>query len=458
MKNENSFIIFVVSTGEHSEILKASLSSIPDCLIRPFPGTGKSDGVEVMREADLILLDPQAIEIPPSEWIAMIRTVSHESEIVLLLPHHDITIDVEMMKIGAYGYISKPPVPDELLRLVTGLKDKRENERENRAMIEALGSSRAQTIISHSMEMEKVLSMAARAAKSESTVLIQGESGTGKELIARAIHLFGPRKSKPFIPVNIAALPENLIESELFGHIKGSFTGALHDRTGRFSLADGGTLFIDEIGEVPPGIQVKLLRVLQFSSYERVGENTPKDTDVRIIAATNRDLEKEVQKGQFRADLFYRVNVVPVIIPPLREHRSDIPYLVEFFIKKYSQKNKKHLKGITMEAMARIMRYPFPGNVRELENVIERGIVLSRGEYLTETDIFLPAEETATSKAGAPSGTYEEILFAFEKDFLGQVLERNSGNKSAAARELGINERRLRYRLKVLDMENPQKP
>ncbi|HOX92072.1 MAG TPA: sigma-54 dependent transcriptional regulator, partial [Spirochaetales bacterium] len=321
--------------------------------------------------------------------------------------------------------------------------------------VEALGESRAQTIISHSMEMEKVLSMAARAARSDSTVLIQGESGTGKELVARAIHLFGPRKNKPFVPVNIAALPENLIESELFGHIKGSFTGAMNDRTGRFALAHGGTLFIDEIGEVPPGIQVKLLRVLQFGSYERVGENAAKESDVRIIAATNRDLEAEVRAGRFRADLYYRVNVVPVTIPPLREHRSDIPYLVEFFIKKYSLKARKSLKGITLEAMARIMRYPFPGNVRELENVIELGIVLCRGEYLTEMDIFLPLEgDTASAGTSMPEGSYEETMFAFERDFLKRVLERSDGNKSAAARELGINERRLRYRLKVLGMEN----
>jgi len=206
---------------------------------------------------------------------------------------------------------------------------------------------------------------------------------------------------------------------------------------------------------VPPGIQVKLLRVLQFGSYERVGENAAKEADVRIIAATNRDLEAEVRAGRFRADLYYRVNVVPVTIPPLRDHRSDIPYLVEYFMKKYSLKNRKTVRGITGEAMARIMRYPFQGNVRELENVIERGTVLCRGEYLTETDIFLPLEEAKDDgDALTPSGTYEEAMFGFEREYLGRVLARNEGNKSAAARDLGINERRLRYRLKVLGMES----
>ncbi|MBU0935280.1 MAG: sigma-54 dependent transcriptional regulator, partial [Spirochaetes bacterium] len=251
------------------------------------------------------------------------------------------------------------------------------------------------------------------------------------------------------------ALPENLIESELFGHIKGSFTGAMADRAGRFALANGGTLFIDEIGEVPPGIQVKLLRVLQFGSYERVGENTPRTADVRIIAATNRDLKAEVQEGRFRADLYYRINVVPVNVPPLREHKADIPYLAEYFLKKYAMKNRKKVQGITAEAMARVMRYSFPGNVRELENIIERGMVLCRGEYLTENDIFMPSDDLPET-VSLPVGSYDEAMNSFEREFLLQVIRRHSGNKSAAARELGINERRMRYRLKVLNIDNPE--
>lgn len=403
---------------------------------------------------DLVLLDPELIELNAADSIALVKTTCANCEIVLLLGSHDITVDVELMKIGAYAGLSNPPAMDEFLALLSGLMAKKEVERENRALIDALGEGKNQTIISHSMEMEKVLSMAARAAHSDSTVLISGESGTGKELIARAIHLLGERKHRPFVPVNIAALPENLIESELFGHVKGSFTGAMADRAGRFSLANGGTLFIDEIGEVPPGIQVKLLRVLQFGTYERVGENAGRTANVRIIAATNRDLKSEVQEGRFRADLYYRINVVPVHIPPLREHKADIPYLAEYFLKKYATRNHKKVQGITAEAMARIMRYSFPGNVRELENIIERGMVLCRGEYLTETDIFMPMDEPDTGDGvSMPVGSYDEAMNSFEREFLLQVIRRHKGNKSAAARELGINERRMRYRLKVLNID-----
>ncbi len=450
---EADFEILALVDTPSAELVREAIGSLPGCSLRFGERGGGLEGQLSEKKIDLILLDPEAVSLNAAEGISLLKAFCPCCEIVLLLSDQDITVDVELMKIGAYGSLEKPPSEDSLRKLVRGLMEKNEIERENRALIEALGESRAQTIVSHSPEMEKVLSMAARASHSNSTVLITGESGTGKELIARAIHLLGPRKNKPFVPVNIAALPENLIESELFGHIKGSFTGAMNDRTGRFALAHGGTLFIDEIGEVPPGIQVKLLRVLQFGSYERVGENAPREADVRIIAATNRDLENEVKLGRFRADLYYRVNVVPVSIPPLREHRTDIPYLVEFFMKKYARKNGKDLKGITGEAMARVMRYPFPGNVRELENVIERGVVLCRGEYLTETDIFLPLEE-GEGPRDTPEGAYDEVMTGFEREFLSKALDRYGNNKSAAARALGINERRLRYRLKVLGMEN----
>ncbi len=453
MNTDADFEILALVDDEIGAVIRDAASSLPGCALRIDSGAQSLNVASLKRRADLVLLDPEAVPVSAADGITLLKTACSSCEIVLLLSDQDITVDVELMKIGAYGALGKPPSAEELRKLIRGLMEKNEIERENRALIEALGESRAQTIISHSPEMEKVLSMAARAARSDSTVLISGESGTGKELIARAIHLLGPRKNKSFVPVNIAALPENLIESELFGHIKGSFTGAMNDRTGRFALANGGTLFIDEIGEVPPGIQVKLLRVIQFGSYERVGENSPREADVRIIAATNRDLENEVRLGRFRADLYYRVNVVPVSIPPLREHRSDIPYLVEYFLKKYALKNRKELKGITGEAMARVMRYTFQGNVRELENVIERGVVLCRGEYLTENDIFLPLEEGELAVAASPEGAYDEVMSAFERNYLMKALERCDSNKSAAARELGINERRLRYRLKVLGMD-----
>ncbi|MBN2874842.1 MAG: sigma-54-dependent Fis family transcriptional regulator [Spirochaetales bacterium] len=454
MEEENNFSILALLDESIAPIVAEAVALVGGCSLRIEGGQSALETVDNGTLVDLVLLDPDAVPLATADSIAYLKAACPTCEIALLLGDHDITMDVELMRIGAYDALTKPPTSDELVRLIRSLMEKNEMERENRAMVEALGQGRAQTIISHSPEMEKVLSMAARAAKSDSTVLITGESGTGKELVARAIHLAGPRKHKAFVPVNIAALQENLIESELFGHVKGAFTGAMADRTGRFALADGGTLFIDEIGEVPSGIQVKLLRVLQFGAYERVGENTPRDSDVRIIAATNRDLEAEVRLGRFRADLYYRVNVVPVALPALRDHRADIPYLAEYFIKKYAAKNRKAVKGITAEAMSRIMRYPFPGNVRELENVLERGVVLCRGEYLTETDIFLPLEDTHDERPEAQLvGGYDEVMGSFEKDYLTRVLARNAHNKSAAARELGVNERRLRYRLKVLGIE-----
>ena len=454
MNAEPVFEILALVERPLEDSIRSALGGLEGCSMRMDSGADALDPDILPEHVNLVLLDPDAVPVPAVDGISLIKAACTTCEIVLLLDDTDIIMDVELMKIGAYGSLPKPPSSDDLRKLIYGLMEKNEIERENRALVEALGESRAQTIISHSPEMEKVLSMAARAARSESTVLLSGESGTGKELVARAIHLFGPRKSKPFVPVNIAALPENLIESELFGHVRGSFTGAMNDRTGRFALADGGTLFIDEIGEVPPGIQVKLLRVLQFGSYERVGENTPREANVRIIAATNRDLEAEVRQGRFRADLYYRVNVVPVSIPPLREHRSDITYLAEFFMKKYAHKNQKKVTGITAEAMSRVMRYRFPGNVRELENIIERGVVLCRGEYLTETDIFLPVDSLEPVPEGSAAAVnYDVAMSDFERAIMKRSLERNGGNKSAAARDLGINERRLRYRLKVLGLE-----
>jgi len=454
MSDQYLFEIVAMVKADIQPLLGQYAEKMPACALRLCRDDSDLHAYTEASQVDLVLLDPELIALNTADSIALVKTACSKCEIVLLLANRDITVDVELMKIGAYAALPNPPSLDEFLSLLSGLMAKKEIERENRALIDAFGDGKNQTIISHSMEMEKVLSMAARAARSDSTVLISGESGTGKELIARAIHLLGDRKHRPFVPVNIAALPENLIESELFGHIKGSFTGAMADRAGRFALANGGTLFIDEIGEVPPGIQVKLLRVLQFGSYERVGENAGRTANVRIIAATNRELKNEVQESRFRADLYYRINVVPVHIPPLREHKADIPYLAEYFLKKYAMKNHKRVQGITAEAMARIMRYSFPGNVRELENIIEHGMVLCRGDYLTETDIFMPLDEPDTKeRAALPVGSYDEAMNSFEREFLLQVIRRHKGNKSAAARELGINERRMRYRLKVLNIE-----
>ena len=277
-------------------------------------------------------------------------------------------------------------------------------------------------------------------------MLVTGESGTGKELVARAIHELSDHREGPFVTVNCSAVPENLIESELFGHEKGAFTGADRRRIGKFEQADGGTLFLDEIGEIPLHVQVKLLRVLQERSFERVGGNETIDVDVRIITATNRNLDDEVEKGTFRQDLFYRLNVVGIELPPLRDRKSDIPILAEYFIKLYAKNHAKTIHSLTPEALDCLIKYPFPGNVRELGNIIEQAVVLSRGDIITVRDLPLrvyTGEEKSVGNLGL-----EEKVVELERDSLRKALSETGGNKSAAARSLGISERKIRYMLK----------
>jgi transcriptional regulator with GAF, ATPase, and Fis domain len=301
-----------------------------------------------------------------------------------------------------------------------------------------------------------VLNTVGRVANSKASVLIRGESGTGKELIARAIHFTSPRKDKPFVVVNIAALPENLIESELFGHEKGAFTGANQQRIGRFEQAHDGTVFIDEVGDVPLPLQVKLLRAVQFGEIERIGGNKSLQVDVRIIAATHRPLEEMVKNHKFREDFYYRLNVVSVQIPPLRQRKNDIPLLIDHFISKYGQENHKAINGISREALDQLLKYDYPGNVRELENVIERAVVLSRTEYLSVNDLPIHTDIRSENKFLDPQdfeGGYEKKVQIFEREILTSALQKTQGNKSAAARLLGISERHLRSRLERLGMK-----
>ena len=311
-------------------------------------------------------------------------------------------------------------------------------------------------IISSSEVMEEAINMAGRAAPSKATVLITGESGTGKELIAKAIHFASPRKDKAFLAVNCAALAENLLESELFGHEKGAFTGADRQRKGRFEMANHGTLFIDEIGEIPLTTQVKLLRVLQEQTFERVGGSEPIQVDVRIVAATNRNLEELIEEGRFREDLYYRLNVVRINIPPLRKRKSDIPLLVDYFLKKYSNENNKKMTGISKEALDQLMKYDYPGNVRELENIIEQSVVLGRGDMISVRDLPMTvrgmrSESKKTDPFG--EGTFIERVEAFEKALIDQALEQAQGVQTRAAKILGITERHLRYKLNKYGMK-----
>ena len=359
---------------------------------------------------------------------------------------------VSAMKEGAYDYLTKPIDLDELLLMVQRIEKEVGLDRENRALKEQLREKfKVDFIISTSRRLEEALNLAGRVAQSQATVLILGESGTGKELIARAIHYSSPRADKPFVKVNCATLPENLLESELFGHEKGAFTGAAARRVGRFEQADQGSIFLDEIGDLSPSLQMKLLRVLQEKEFERVGSNQTIKSDVRVIAATNRNLEESIKKGAFREDLYYRLNVVTISLPPLRERKEDIPLLVEHFLEKYNRENKKAVTSLSKEAKDLLLQYDYPGNVRELENFIERAVVLCRGDTLTVQDLPLNLRQSKAEAAlgGARGGrNLPEALEEIERQWIVRALERSGGVQTKAAEELGISERVLRYKMK----------
>jgi Nif-specific regulatory protein len=307
------------------------------------------------------------------------------------------------------------------------------------------------TFVGESRAIREKLAIARKAAETGSSVLLLGESGVGKELFAEQIHMASPRKNGPFVRVNCAALPEGLLESELFGHVKGAFTDAMADRKGRFELADGGTIFLDEIADIPLTTQAKLLRVLQQRTFERVGASTPTTVDVRIVAATNRELEGEVSAGRFRSDLYYRLNVLPVWIPPLRERREDIPLLAEFFLKKHSADAKKQLTGFTEGAMEAMLSYSWPGNVRELENAVERAVVFSREEYVNEESL------TLTAGVALPDGAYanknlREALNLFKKHFITKALESNGWHQTRTAKSLAIQRSYLSRLIRELEI------
>jgi DNA-binding NtrC family response regulator len=417
--------------------------------------TGET-GYELAKEhiIDLVLTD---YRMPGWDGFAVLQKMKELNpgiDIVVMTAYGTVQNAVEIMKAGAYDYLNKPIDLDELENLVSRVLEKRQLVAENRLLRQQLQEKFSfQSIVSQSKEMEEVLNTAARVAPSKATVLIRGESGTGKELVARAIHYAGPRAQKPFIETNIAALPETLLESELFGHEKGAFTGASQQRIGRFEQADGGTLFIDEVGDIPLSVQAKLLRAVQFGQIERLGGSTPINIDVRIIAATHRDLEEMIRNKEFREDLYYRLNVITVWIPPLRKRKTDIHVLTDHFIRRFSEGNNKNITGISREAFDRLMKHDFPGNIRELENMIERAVVLCRGEVISTQDLPLPVFNETDRAVLDPihlDEGYEQKMRAFERAMILEALGKTNGNKSAAARLLGITERHLRSRLERL--------
>jgi DNA-binding NtrC family response regulator len=417
------------------------------------------DGLKIIekRTIDLIITDFKMPDIDGVEVLKRAKTINPEIDVIMMTAFGSIESATEAMRAGAIDYLTKPVDLDQLEILINKALEHKQLVSENRLLREQLVEKfKFDQIISASEVMEEAINVAGRVAPSKATVLITGESGTGKELIAKAIHIASPRKDKPFLAVNCAALAENLLESELFGHEKGAFTGADRQRKGRFEMANHGTLFIDEVGEVPSTTQVKLLRVLQEQTFERVGGSEPIHVDVRIVAATNRNLEELIEEGRFREDLYYRLNVVRINVPPLRKRKSDISLLVDYFLKKYSAENNKKMTGISKEAMDLLMKYDYPGNVRELENIIEQSVVLSRADTIAVRDLPMIVKGMGSeSKKADPfgQGTFIERVEAFEKELIDQALERAQGVQTRAARILGITERHLRYKLNKYGMK-----
>ncbi len=400
---------------------------------------------------DLILLDYKMPGMDGMEVLKEVKKINPELDVVIITAYGTIETAVEAMKAGAIDYITKPIEFEELLILVERVSERRTLMRENEIMRQELKERGVTTdkIIYRSPKMRDLINMAGRIAGSRTTVLLQGESGTGKELFARLIHHLSPRAAKPIIAVNCGALPETLLESELFGHEKGAFTGAASRRTGRFEEAEGGTLFLDEIGEISPAVQVKLLRFLQEREFQRLGSNQTVHADVRVISATNRNIEAKIKEGAFREDLFYRLNVVTLSIPPLRERKEDVLVLIDHFMNRYSSETGKAITGLTSEAQDALLKYDYPGNVRELENIIERAVVIVRDTVISLEDLpFREMEEHLIPGVKTEAGLLRQSVEELERKMIVEAMEKAGDLQIKAAEALGISERMLRYKLK----------
>jgi DNA-binding NtrC family response regulator len=420
-------------------------------------------GLNTLRQEkiDLVVTDLKLPGMNGLEFLQAVKRTNATIPVVVMTAFGTVETAVEAMKAGASDYVLKPFSLEEMKLILRKELDVRRLREENRSLREALGERyQFRNIVARSPKMQEVLATVERVASTQSTVLLGGESGVGKDLIARAIHEHSRRASGPFIKINCTAIPENLLESELFGYEKGAFTGANTAKPGKFELADKGTIFLDEIGDVPGSIQVKLLHVLQDREFERLGGTKTLKVDVRVVAATNQDLRAALEQGTFREDLYYRLNVVPISIPPLRERKEEIPYLADHFIARFARESGKPLSDITPAALRLLMDFHWPGNVRELENIIERAVALSAGTVIDVADIRLDvsAARPAPVVAGGslpfpPEGmTLEE----FEDEIIRESLRRADGNKSQAARLLGLSRNALRYRLSKLGLPDEE--
>ncbi|MCR9096864.1 MAG: sigma-54 dependent transcriptional regulator [bacterium] len=414
-------------------------------------------------EIDLVITDMQMPEKTGLDLILAAREISPETIAIVVTAFGTTDSAISAMKEGAYDYLTKPFKVDELSIVIEKALEKKLLSNENQRLRRELRSqSRDRNILGSSRAMQEVFDLIAQVAETKTNVLVSGESGTGKELVARAIHEQSDRASEAFVAINCGAIPENLLESELFGHVKGAFTGAVQNKEGLFEAATGGTLFLDEIGELSQPLQVKLLRALQEKSIRRVGDTVDRKIDVRIVSATNRRLEEEVAEGRFREDVYYRLNVIQLQLPPLREREEDIPLLAQHFIRRFSEELGKEVEGMDAEAYDLLASYGFPGNVRELENLIERAVALARGpvigpDLLPPTVVRPTSSQPMAPRVTAEGVDLETLVSDYERSLLEEALVQSKGVKKQAARLLGISFRSFRYRLEKLGIEDARR-
>jgi DNA-binding NtrC family response regulator len=415
-------------------------------------------GAEAIAKAEknsyaTVILDYSLPDMDGFQVLSSMKSRNKDLTVIMITAHGTIEMAVEAMKSGVFNYLVKPINFEEMVLVV-------DNAVEHHKLLSELGNLKKQlsgdfvleNIVGSSEKMRKIFEKVKIVAASDATILVRGETGTGKELIARAIHMNSSRTRKKFVTINCAAIPETLLEPELFGYEKGAFTGAVNQRIGRFELADKGTIMLDEIGEISMEMQSKLLRVLQEGEFDRVGGSQTLTTDTRVIATTNRNLEEAIEQGKFRSDLFYRLNVIPIDIPPLRERAEDIPFLVMHFVNKYCEKNRVDPKAVSVSAMATLTRYEWPGNVRELENVIERAVVLSQGDALDQIEIPGHSGNGNGFKVNLGVSSFQSakknIIESFEEQYLSSMLKKHKGNISASARESGLDYKNFHSKLK----------
>ncbi len=414
---------------------------------------------------DLVITDLKMPRVDGIDLLKGIKETKPGTAVILLTAFASGETALAAMREGAHDYVEKNFNVDDLLEIVQDALEKNEvDQKENCVPIRQGNDARYfGTMVGRSKEMHKVYSLIRKVAETPANVLILGESGTGKELVARAVHDNSSRKDRPFVAINCGGIPENLLESELFGYMKGSFTGAFADRAGLFEVGRGGTIFLDEIAELPVVLQVKLLRVVQEKTIRRVGGSEDIKTDVRIISATNQDLQEKVKRGEFREDLFFRLNVIPIHIPPLRKRREDIPHLVQYFIEKYAKEFGKEVKRISTYALELLMRYPFPGNIRELENIIERSVALESSSIILPESLIIADDANAADVQMRPAEEFPESgidlnreLERFEREVILKALERAKGSKTKAASLLGVSFPSLRHRIEKLALESQE--